>query len=213
MVTEPIDPLICPPATVTWTLVFGPEDAEGPCDQPGILCRSPKGRTELLDGWPLDSCLAWTLEDDRVNPAGCGKNDVVGRAAISELKARMGAWSACKASCLSWWRGVEHTWQQLTVASWLGGIWSCSNRKVAYSGSCGVNTQRREVLIQYIQTQLCAGLKLIFKHVAHVVLSNRIPIFSRLLSGQLEVCPFEASWTLAPSLNHFLFCETVVCLV
>lgn len=65
---------------------------------------------------------------------------------MSELMVRMGAWSACKASCLSCWSGVEHTWQQLTLASWLAGVWSCSNRKVAYPGSCGVNTEKTEAL-------------------------------------------------------------------
>jgi len=140
MVTEPTDPLICPPATVTWTLVFGPEVTEGLCDQPGTLCRSPKGRTEWAAGCPLDSCLAWTLEDT-VYLAGCGKKDLVGRAAMSELRVRVGAWSVCKASCFSWWRGVEHTWQQLT-ASWLPGLWSCSNRKDAYPGSCREHRHR-----------------------------------------------------------------------
>ncbi len=146
MVTVLRDPLSCPPATVTWTLVLDPEDTAGLCDQPGTLCRSPKGRTEWAAGWLLDSCFAWTLEDETVNLAGWGKKDVVGRAAMSELMVRMGAWSVCKASCLSWWRGVEHTWQQLTPASWLPGVWSCSNRKVAYPGSCRVTAQRREAL-------------------------------------------------------------------
>ena len=36
-----------------------------------------------------------------VNLAGCGKRDVAGRAAMSELTVRMGAWSVCKASRLS----------------------------------------------------------------------------------------------------------------
>lgn len=91
MVTELRDPLSCPPATVTWTLVLGPEETEGLCDQPGTLCRSPKGRTECAVGWPLDSCFAWTLEDDMVSLAGCGIKDVVGMVVMSELMVRMGA--------------------------------------------------------------------------------------------------------------------------
>lgn len=73
MVTELSDPLSCPPATVTWTLALDPEETEGLCDQPGTLCRSPSGRTELADGWPLDRCFVWTLEDDTVNLAGRGR--------------------------------------------------------------------------------------------------------------------------------------------
>lgn len=138
-----MDPLSSPPATVTWTLAFGPGDTDGLCDQPGTLCRSPKGRTELRAGWPLDSCFAWALEDDTVNLAGCGKKEAAGRAATSELKARMGAWSVCRASCLSWWRDAEHTWQQVTPASWLADVWSCSKRKVAYPGSCGGRNRHR----------------------------------------------------------------------
>lgn len=112
MVTVLRDPVICPPATVTWTLVLGPGEEEGLWDQPGTLCRSPKGRTERVLGWVFDSCFACTLEDDRVNLEGCGKKDVVGKAAMSELMVRTGVWRVCKASCLSWRRGVEHTWQQ-----------------------------------------------------------------------------------------------------
>lgn len=85
MVTVLRDPLICPPATVTWTLVLGPEETGGFCNQPGALCRSPRGRTEPADGWPLDSCFAWMLEDDTVNLVGCGKKDGAGSAAMSEL--------------------------------------------------------------------------------------------------------------------------------
>lgn len=134
MVTVPSDPVSCPPATVTWTLVLDPEEAEGFWDQPGTLRRSRKGRMEWGAGWLFSSCLAWMLEDDTVNLEGCGKKDVAGTAATSELKVRTGEWSVCRASCLSWRRGVEHTWQQ--SSSGFPGVWSCSNRKVAYPGSC-----------------------------------------------------------------------------
>ena len=120
MVTVLRDPVSCPPAIVTWTLVLGPERAEGLWDHPGTLCRSPKGRTELVADWLFDSCLAATLEDSRAILEGCGKKDVLGSAAVSELKVRTGALSVCKASCLSWWKGVEHTWQQ--PGSWSPGV-------------------------------------------------------------------------------------------
>lgn len=136
MVTELKDPVSCPPANITWTLAWGPEGAEVLCDQPGTLCRSTMGKTLWVMVWPLDSCLAWTLGDDTVVLEGCGKKDAVARAALSELNMRMGEWSICKASCLSWWTGVEHTGQQLTPASWPPDVWSCSNKNVAYSGSC-----------------------------------------------------------------------------
>lgn len=123
MVTEFTVPVSCPPATVTWTLVLGPEEtALLPGDQPGTLWRSPSGRTLWVIVWPLDSCFEWKLEDDRGTLEGCGRKDAAGRAAMSELRARTGAWSVCRASCLSWCRGVEHTWQQLTPASWLPGV-------------------------------------------------------------------------------------------
>lgn len=211
MVTELRDPLICPPATVTWTLVLGPEVTEGLWDQPGTLSLSPKGRTEWAAVCPLDSCFAWTLEDDTVYLAGCGKKDVVGRAAMSELSVRMGAWSVCKASCLSWWRGVEHTWQQLTPASWLPGLWSCSNRKVAYPGSCRVNTHKRGAL-----TQLYACSKLIssishylffwkdFLYVVHIFQAHQWSA-----SSVVPDCPPGPSH---PRFNHFLFFRMVVCL-
>lgn len=198
MVTELTDPLSWPPATVTWTLVLGPGDTEGLCDQPGTLWRSPSGRTEWATGWPLDSCFAWTLEDDTVNLAGCGKKDLGGRAAMSELKARMGAWSVCRASRLSWWRGVEHTWQQLTPASWLPGGWSCSNRKVAYPGSCRGNTHththKRGALTphtQYAHTQLYVHVASQSRAYLTICCSERISCmlftFSRRVSGRLAV--------------------------
>jgi len=112
MVTVPRDPVSCPPATVTWTLVFGPEEAAGLWDQPGTLCRSPRDRAERVAVWLFDNCLAWTLEGNTGSLEGCGKKDVVGKAAMSELIVRTGARSVCKASCLSWCRGVKHTWQQ-----------------------------------------------------------------------------------------------------
>lgn len=136
MVTELRVPVSCPPPTVTWTLVLGPEEAEELCDQPSPLRRSPTAMTVWVRGWALEVCFTWALEDEMVNLEGCGKKDVAGRAGMSELKGRTGAWSICRASCLSWWRGVEHTWQQLTPASWLPGAWSCSKRKAAYPGSC-----------------------------------------------------------------------------
>lgn len=160
MVTELRDPVTWPPATVTWTLVLGPEEAKVLCDQPVTLCRSP--RTPWVTVWPLDNCFAWTLEDDTATLEGCGKKDVVGRAAMSELNVRTGAWSICKASCLSWWRGVEHTWQQLTAASWPTGVWSCSNRKVAYPGSCSENTHKKEILTP---CAICSNTHLL--HVTH----------------------------------------------
>lgn len=134
MVTVLRDPVSCPPATVTCTLVLDPEEAEGLWAQPGTLCRSPKGRIERFVGWPFTNCLAWTLADEPVILEGCCWVDGVGNAAMSEPKARTGEWSACKASFLSWWRGVEHTWQQ--SGSWFPGVWSWSKRKVAYPGSC-----------------------------------------------------------------------------
>lgn len=102
IVTVLRDPVSCPPATVTWTLVLGPEEAEELWDQPGTLWRSPKGSTERVADWLFDSCFPWMLEDDMVTLEGCGIKDVVGRAAMSELKVTTGAWSVCKASCLSW---------------------------------------------------------------------------------------------------------------
>lgn len=176
MVTVLKDPLSCPPATVTWTLVFGPEDTEGLCDQPGTLCRSPKGSTEWAAGWILDSCFAWTPED-MVNLAGCGKRDVAGRAAMSELTVRMGAWSVCKASRLSWWRDVAHTWQQLTPASLLPGVWSCSNKKDAYPGSCGANGQKREGLTWLHAVDL-EHISLSFQRISCMLFT-----FSRRVSG------------------------------
>lgn len=133
MVTVLRDPVSCPSATVTWTLVFGPVLAAF-WDQLGTPWRPPTGRTEWGEGWLFESCFVWMLEDDTVNLEGCGIKDVLGKAAMLELKARTGAWSVCKASCLSWWRGVEQTWQH--PGSWFPGVWSCSNRKVAYPGSC-----------------------------------------------------------------------------
>lgn len=94
----------------------------------------------------MDVCFACAAEDDAAYLAGCGRKDAAGRAAISELRVRMGARSVCRASRLSWWKGVEHTWQQLTPASWLPGLWSCSNRKAAYPGSCRENTNAKEGL-------------------------------------------------------------------
>lgn len=134
IVTVLRDPGSCPPATVTWTLVFGPEVLAAFWDQLGTPWRSPTGRTEWGEGWLFETCFVWMLEDDTVNLEGCGIKDVLGKAAMLELKAKTGAWSVCKASCLSWWRGVEQTWQH--PGSWFPGVWSCSNRKVAYPGSC-----------------------------------------------------------------------------
>lgn len=103
MVTELRDPVSCPPATVTWTLVFDPEETAGLCDQPGTLCLSPRGSKEEPAGWPLDSCLdVWMLEEDMVYLDGCGRKDVVDRVAMSELKVSTGVWRVWRASCLSW---------------------------------------------------------------------------------------------------------------
>lgn len=145
MVTELSDPVSCAPATVTWTLALDPTEDEGPGDQPGTLCRSPKGTREGPIAWLLDSCL----EVDTVILEGCGRKDAVDRAAMSELKFSTGACSVWRASCLSWWRGVEHTWQLLTLPLLLPEDWSCSNRNAAYPGSCRVNTQDTEALITY----------------------------------------------------------------
>lgn len=141
MVTVPRAPAICPPATVTWTLALGTEVTWGPCNQPRGLLRSTRGSAEPPGGLPLESCFAWRPEDEEANLVGCGRKEVaaaVDGAAMSGLKERTGACSARRASCLSWWSGVEHTLQPLPPASWLAGVWSCSKRKAAYPGSCRV---------------------------------------------------------------------------
>lgn len=99
MVTEPRDPLSCPPATVTWTLVLDAEAIVVLCGTPGAPCLPPSGSRALTDGGPLGSGLM--PEDDRANLPGCAKQDVVDEAGMSELKVSMGAWSPCKASCRS----------------------------------------------------------------------------------------------------------------
>lgn len=150
MVTVLRDPPTCPPATVTWTLALGMEETWVLCNQPGALLRSTRGSAEPAGGWPLESCLAWRPEDNAVNLVGCGRKEVaaaVGGAAMSGPKVRTGAWSARSASCLSWFSGVEHTWQPLPPASWLAGVWSCSKRKAAYPGSCRVRRQKKRCLL------------------------------------------------------------------
>lgn len=139
MVTVPRDPPTCPPAIVTWTLALGMEETWVLCNQPGALFRSTRGSAEPAGGWPLESCLEWTAGDNAVNLVGCGRKEVaaaVGSAAMPGLNARTGACIACRASCLSWFSGVEHTWQLLPPDSGLAGVWSCSKRKAAYPGSC-----------------------------------------------------------------------------
>lgn len=147
MVTVPRDPPSCPPATVTWTLVLDAEETAVLCGTPSALCLSPRGSRELTGGGTLGSAL--TPEEESANLAGCGKQDAVDTAAMSELKVRVGvgvrAWSPCKASCLSCWSGVEQTWQLLMPAWGLAGLRSCSNRKVAYPGSCGDITQKERI--------------------------------------------------------------------
>lgn len=146
MVTVLRDPPTCPPATVTWTLALGTEETWVLCSQPGALLRSTRGSEEPAGGWPLESCLAWRPEDNAVNRVGCGRKEgvaAVGGAAMSGPKVRTGVCSVRSASCLSWFSGVEQTWQLLPPASWFAGVRSCSKRKAAYPGSCRVRRQEK----------------------------------------------------------------------